>query len=70
VGITVFKKPEIRTSQQLLLFLKYKEVEAKGYETADGFVVLKGSEISPETTTLYAQSEIWREDPLRRVRRS
>jgi Domain of unknown function (DUF4357) len=50
LGITVFEKPEIKTPQQLLLFLEYKEVEAKGYETADGFVVLKGSEISPETT--------------------
>jgi hypothetical protein len=50
LGITVFEKPEIKTSQQLLLFLKYKEIEAKGYETANGFVVLKGSEVSPETT--------------------
>jgi len=50
LGITVFEKPEIKTSQQLLLFLKYKEIEAKGYETADGFVVLKGSEVFPETT--------------------
>jgi Domain of unknown function (DUF4357) len=50
LGITVFEKPEIKTSQQRLLFLKYKEIEAKGYETADGFVVLKGSEVFPETT--------------------
>lgn len=50
LGITVFEKPEIKTSQKLLLFLKYKEIEAKGYETADGFVVLKGSEISLGTT--------------------
>ena len=49
LGITVFEKPEIKTSE-LLLFLKYKEIEAKGYETADGFVVLNGSEIFRETT--------------------
>jgi hypothetical protein len=37
-------------SRQALLFLTYKEIEANGYETADGFVVVKGSQVSAETT--------------------
>jgi hypothetical protein len=43
IGVTVFEKPASKAPQQDLFYLKAKDCEARGYESADGFVVLKGS---------------------------
>jgi len=43
VGISVFQRPEV-AAHGYLLHLKAKGLVAQGYETADGFVVLAGSE--------------------------
>ena len=43
VGISVFQRPE-SASHGSVLPLKAKGLTAQGYETADGFVVLAGSE--------------------------
>ena len=43
LGVTVFEKPASAAPAQQLLYLKAKDCEARGYESADGFVVLQGS---------------------------
>ncbi len=43
LGVTVFEKPASTAPAQQLLYLKAKDCEARGYESADGFVVLQGS---------------------------
>lgn len=45
VGITAFEKPKTLRREEDLLYLsaKAKGAEARGYESADGFVVLRGS---------------------------
>lgn len=43
IGVNVFAKPEEKKIGDQLLHLKGADSEAKGYESADGFVVVKGS---------------------------
>lgn len=64
LGITLFETPEVQVSRQPLLRLTYKEIEANGYETADGFVVVKGSQVSAETTPSVPPSIIQLRDEL------
>lgn len=44
VGVSVFQRPEAAAAHGPILHLKAKGLSAQGYETADGFVVLAGSE--------------------------
>jgi len=44
LGISVFQKPEASAAHGPVLHLKAKGFSAQGYETAEGFVVLAGSE--------------------------
>jgi hypothetical protein len=48
VGISVFQRPEAATAHGPVLHMKAKGLSARGYETADGFVVLAGSESPKE----------------------
>lgn len=48
VGISVFQRPEAATAHGPILYMKAKGLSARGYETADGFVVLAGSESPKE----------------------
>jgi hypothetical protein len=43
LGLSVFERPSKGQPGRRALFLKGKGIEAKGYESADGFVVLAGS---------------------------
>jgi hypothetical protein len=43
LGVTVFEKPAGSAPKQALLYLKAKDCDCRGYESAEGFVVLKGS---------------------------
>ena len=43
LGISVFLKPERPAESAARLFLKLRDIEASGYKTADGFVVVAGS---------------------------
>jgi len=43
LGVSVFEKPASSVPKKNLLYLKAKDCDARGYESADGFVVLKGS---------------------------
>lgn len=49
LGLTIFTKPVSPTRSQTLLSIKSKGINANGYESADGFVVLQGSEVVFET---------------------
>ena len=42
LGVSVFEKPALVPTKDLL-YLKAKDCDCRGYESADGFVVLKGS---------------------------
>ncbi len=44
IGLNVFEKPQEVIQKQNLLFLKAKDIEASGYDSTEGFVVLKGSQ--------------------------
>lgn len=44
LGVTAFDKPQVKPASVTMLYLKGKGLTAKGYETPQGFVVLKGSE--------------------------
>ena len=48
VGVSVFQRPESAAAHGPTLHLKAKGLSAQGYETADGFVVLAGSESPTE----------------------
>lgn len=43
VGVRFFRKPGVQTQAAQSLFLRTKEIEARGYEDSDGFVVRSGS---------------------------
>jgi hypothetical protein len=45
LGVTVFEKPQPRTVTRRY-FLKGRGIEAEGYEDANGFVVLAGSQVT------------------------
>lgn len=44
LGLNVFEKPERQQVGRQILFLKGKGIEAKGYESPEGFVVLTNSQ--------------------------
>lgn len=44
LGVTVFEKPLEAAPTAQLLYLKSKSIQARGYESSQGFVVLAGSE--------------------------
>lgn len=44
LGVSIFEKPATPNSQEIMLLLKSKGVIARGYESANGFVVMKSSE--------------------------
>jgi hypothetical protein len=48
LGLNVFEKPATGQPGHRFLFLKGKGIEAKGYESAEGFVVLANSEAVKE----------------------
>ena len=50
MGVTFFEKPVQITSSQDLLYVKIQGLFASGYETNQGFVVLKGSTASIKET--------------------
>jgi len=48
LGITDFEIPVKKTSKKNLLYIKAKGLEAKGYESTEGFVVCEGSQVAPD----------------------
>lgn len=50
LGVTVFERPAPAASGQRVLYLRARGVEARGYETAAGFVVLAGSQMAKDPT--------------------
>ncbi len=48
LGLRVFEKPPQRTSTQRLLHLQARGVEARGYDSPQGFVVLRGSQAAAD----------------------
>lgn len=44
IGLNVFEKPEQSAPKKDLLFLKAKDIQASGYDSTEGFVVLKNSQ--------------------------
>jgi Domain of unknown function (DUF4357) len=46
LGISVFEKPEPKLLDKVILTFTRRDVTAKGYESEDGFVVMKGSQAS------------------------
>lgn len=48
MGVSFFDKPKIAGPQTRELFLRNKGIEARGVETAEGFVVLAGSKAARE----------------------
>jgi hypothetical protein len=44
VGVTAFEKPKAPTQKREMFWIRAKGVEAKGYQTTDGFVVKSGSQ--------------------------
>lgn len=54
VGLSAFEKPKAPRRKRDLLFLSGKGITAKGYESAEGFVVLKGSTgVSDEVPSIH-----------------
>lgn len=49
LGLTAFERPAVRPISKRLLYLKAKGIEARGFESADGFVVLSESEAMLDT---------------------
>jgi len=48
LGLGVFEKPSTGAIRQQVFFLKGRGIEAKGYESAEGFVVLANSEAAKD----------------------
>lgn len=48
LGIGVFEKPRARATTEGLLYLRARGIEARGYETPQGFVVLAGSQAAKD----------------------
>lgn len=44
LGVTVFERPSALSPGERILSLKSKGIEARGYESVDGFVVMAGSQ--------------------------
>lgn len=55
LGITAFEKPQPTQSFAKRYFLRARGIEAEGYESPEGFVVLAGSEVAPDFVTSAAQ---------------
>lgn len=73
LGLSVFEKPAKEQSGRRVLFLKGKGIEARGYESPEGFVVVAGSQAVKEAVpsihrfmldmrTTFAKSGVLREE--------
>jgi hypothetical protein len=49
LGMTLFEKPRIDRAPERMLYLKGRGITAQGYEAAEGFVVLAGSQVAKDT---------------------
>ncbi|HEY7329593.1 MAG TPA: GIY-YIG nuclease family protein [Gemmataceae bacterium] len=49
LGVTAFEQPKTDQTSKRILYLRGRGIEAKGYDAADGFVVLVGSSASKDT---------------------
>lgn len=55
VGVRLFEKPKARSASSRELFLRAKGIEARGEDTADGFVVRAGSQtVKEEVPSIHA----------------
>jgi hypothetical protein len=50
LGVTIFEKPAAAAPSAVTLHLKGRGIEARGYESSQGFVVLQGSRAGKEET--------------------
>jgi hypothetical protein len=66
MGVSFFEKPKVEKAGKSDLFLRAKGIEARGVETADGFVVRAGSQaVKEEVPSIHAYLRGMR-DSLRR----
>jgi hypothetical protein len=49
LGLNVFERPQARQTPERKLFLRARGITAEGYEDAEGFVVLAGSQVANDT---------------------
>jgi hypothetical protein len=49
LGLSVFERPQARSTSEKKLYLHARGVTAEGYEDAEGFVVLAGSQVTKDT---------------------
>src|SRR5262245_54570991 len=49
LGLNVFERPQPRQAPQTKLYLRARGITAEGYEDAEGFVVLAGSQVAKDT---------------------
>ena len=65
VGLRVFEKLKAPTTREAVLQLSGRDADARGYESADGFVVLKGSKArASESPSIHAYMTTWRKNLL------
>jgi hypothetical protein len=58
LGVSIFEKPELKPPTQAILIFSRRGITAKGFESENGFIVLKGSTASNdfvESMQTYAQ---------------
>jgi hypothetical protein len=48
LGLNVFERPQVRQNLERKLFLRARGITAEGYEDAEGFVVLAGSQVAKD----------------------
>jgi len=66
MGVSFFEKPKIKKSGRPDLFLKAKDIEACGVETAEGFVVCAGSKaVKEEVPSIHSYLHDLRESLLK-----
>jgi hypothetical protein len=49
LGLSVFERPQVRLAPERKLYLRARGITAEGYEDAEVFVVLAGSQVSKDT---------------------
>jgi hypothetical protein len=50
LGLNVFERPQARQAPERKLYLRARGITAEGYEDAEGFVVLAGSQVAKDAT--------------------
>jgi hypothetical protein len=61
IGLNVFEKPTDIIATKNTLFIKAKGIEARGYESSEGFVVLKGSQaVKDEVDSIHRYMSVLR----------